>query len=101
MLFVTYWELNEGMSQKEKIDVAMRLAALHDDSTRKSVRWDITPDNWGVSIFEAETAADVIGLFDMWRAAAPGFFKLTKTAPAMTVEESMELGAANLKMLGG
>jgi hypothetical protein len=36
-----------------------------------------------------------------WRAATPGFFKMTKTAPASPVQETVERTAAMLQRLGG
>ena len=101
MLFVSYWELNENMPEQQRLEAAQRIASMESSDNVEPIRWDITSDNWGVSIFEAKEASDVIGMFDTWRASAPGFFKLTKTAPAMTAEESMALGAEIQKALGG
>jgi hypothetical protein len=36
----------------------------------------------------------------MWRAVGVGFFKTTRTAPAMPIEESIPLTAELLKTLG-
>ena len=49
---------------------------------------------------EAESAAAINQALVMWRAACPGFFKTTRTAPAMTVQESIPLTAELLKTLG-
>ena len=102
MLFVSYWELNENMSDRDRLTAIGKIMAMpgSDGMVKESIRWDITPDNWGVSIFEADSAADVIRLFDTYRAAAPGFFKMTKTAPAVTAQESMAMGEVINKALG-
>ena len=102
MLFVSYWELNENMPDKDRLEAIHQIMAMEgsDKMVEKSIRWDITPDNWGVSIFEADSAADVMALFDTYRAAAPGFFKMTKTAPAVTAQESMAMGEEINKALG-
>jgi hypothetical protein len=50
---------------------------------------------------EAESAADINQALAMWRAACPGFFKTTKTGPAMPVQESIPLIANLLKTLAG
>jgi len=81
MLFLTYWELNENMADPERQQVAQKLTSkgLFPPNGVKVIRWDVTPDNWGVLIFEAEDSA--------------GFFKTTKTAPALPVVEAIPIGA--------
>jgi hypothetical protein len=49
---------------------------------------------------EAESAVAINQALVMWRTACPGFFKTTKTAPAMPVQESIPLTAELLKTLG-
>ncbi len=89
MLFVTYWEVNENMPVKERIQIAQELTSsgLFPPKGVNVIRWDGTPDLWGVIIAEAETAADMVRAVGMWRAAGAGFFKFTKTAPAMPIQE--------------
>ena len=89
MLFLTYWELNENMSDAQRLQIAGKLTqgGLFPPEGVKIVRWDGTPDGWGILLMEAESAADVFRALDLWRAAGAGFFKLTKTAPAMPIEE--------------
>ena len=48
---------------------------------------------WGTVLFEADTAADAFRAIALWRAAGAGFFKVTKTAPVLTVQEIIPLGA--------
>jgi hypothetical protein len=94
MLFLTYWELNENMPESERQQVAQKLTSkgLFPPKGVKVIRWDGTPDNWGVLILEAEDAAGAFRALDLWRAAGAGFFKLTKTAPALPVQELIPLG---------
>jgi hypothetical protein len=95
MLFLTYWELNENMPEEERGQVGQRLTAkgLFPPRGVKILRWDGTPDGWGILLLEADNAADVFRALDLWRAAGAGFFKVTKTAPALPVQEQMQLGA--------
>lgn len=92
MEFLTYWELNENMSIEERNRIATRLmeSGEYPPENVKILRWDATPDGWGVMICEAESAADMGRAINMWRAAGTGFFKSTRTAPAMPVEEAIE-----------
>lgn len=101
MLFVTYWELNENMSVEQRLEVAQKLtdSGLFPPEHVNIIRWDITPDGWGIMITEAESAADVAQTLSMWRAAGTGFFNVTKTAPAMPVQESISHTAELLKSL--
>lgn len=101
MLFVTYWELNENMSVEQRNDIAVKLTSsgVFPPRNIKIVRWDLTPDGWGILITEAENAADVSQAINMWRAAGTGFFNMTKTAPAMPVKEAMSNTAGLLKAL--
>ena len=61
MLFLSYWELNENMGEQERIQIAQKQTSSEESSAGdvKMVRWDITSDLWGISIFEAEKASDV------------------------------------------
>ena len=91
MLFLCYWELNENMPSEERMQVASRLTSsgLFAPEGVNIVRWDETPDGWGILLFEAESAQDASLSLELWRAAGAGFFKMTKTAPAVPIEESM------------
>jgi hypothetical protein len=103
MLFVTYWELNENTPSQTNLGAAQTImnAGLFPAEGATIVRWDFTPDNWGILIVEAESVAAVETTLSVWRAAQPGFFKLTKTAPASPVQETIGRSAAILQKLGG
>ena len=92
MLFVTYWKLNEEMSVKERQEVASMLveSGTFPPEDIEVIRWDATPDGWGVLVSEAASAEDIIQAIEMWRAPAPGFFEKTVTAPAQPVHEAIE-----------
>ena len=102
MLFLTYWELNEDMSDTQRLQIAGKLTqgGLFPPEGIRIVRWDGTPDGWGTLLMEAESAADVFRALNLWRAAGAGFFKLTKTAPVMSIEELIPLEAEILSALG-
>ena len=102
MLFLTYWELNENMPEGQRLEFAQKLTSseLFPPKGVNIIRWDVTPDGWGILLTEAESAADVIRSLDIWRMAEGGFFKSTKTAPAMPIEESMALAEELKKALG-
>lgn len=101
MLFITYWELNENMPETDRQAVAQKLTAagLFPPPGINIIRWDGTPDNWGIIMFEAESAEDVMRAIDMWRAAGAGFFKVTKTSPAMPIQDMIPLGAELVEAL--
>jgi hypothetical protein len=102
MLFVTYWELNENMAEQERLQIAKKLtsSALFPPNGVNVLRWDGTPDGWGVLIMEADRAEDVIRALDQWRAAGAGFFKCTKTAPALPIQQVIPIADDILKALG-
>jgi hypothetical protein len=91
MLFLTYWELNENMSVGERLQVAGKLTekGLFPPEGVKILRWDVTPDSWGILLVEADSAAAANAALMQWRASGAGFFKFTRTAPAIPVEESI------------
>ena len=101
MLFLTYWEVNEGISLEEQLQAAQKLmdSGLYPPEGVNVIRWDATPDGWGISIGEAENAADVSRALNMWRAAATGIFKCTKTAPAIPAQEDMAITGDLLEAL--
>ena len=102
MLFLTYWELNENMSEGERLEFVQKVmsSGLFPPKDVKVLRWDVTPDGWGILLTEAQSAADVIRSLDTWRCAKGGFFKFTKTATAIPVEESMPIGESLVEALG-
>ena len=101
MLFMTYWELNEAMPVEETLQISQKLMSLglvpFEGFT--IIRWDMSPDGWGILIGEAESAADVDKAIYMWRAAGAGFFKFTKTAPAQPVPDVIAQHVELLKTL--
>ncbi|MBI1880228.1 MAG: DUF3303 family protein [Chloroflexi bacterium] len=101
MLFLTYWELNENMSVEERQQIAGKLTAsgLFPPKGVNIIRWDSTPDGWGIIVAEAETAADIFDAVNLWRTAGAGFFKFTKTSPAEPVQEVLPRVDGLLKSL--
>ena len=102
MLFLTYWELNENMSMEDRLAAGQKLTSsgMFPPEGINIIRWDITPDGWGVTIFEADSEAAASRAMNMWRMAATGIYKCTKTSTARPVQEEMESGGELLKMLG-
>ena len=102
MVFLTYWELSEDTPAAHQLQAAQTLmsAGLFPSKDVNILRWDITPDNWGILLCEADSAQAINQVLVMWRAACPGFFKTTKTAPAIPVQEGIASTAELLKTLG-
>ena len=102
MLFITYWEVNENMSVQERIQVAQKVTSsgLFPPKGVNVIRWDASPDGWGITVAEAESAAALNEALALWRAAGTGFFKMTKTAPAVPVQEGIPQTVELLKALG-
>lgn len=93
MLFLSYWELNENMSEAERMAVARKLtqSGLFPPKGVNVLRWDETPDGWGILLIEAETAMAATQTLAVWRMAGAGFFRMTKTAPAFPIcDENMK-----------
>ena len=101
MLFLTYWELNEDMSVEERQQVAQKLTSsgLFPPKGVNIIRWDGTPDGWGILIAEAESVADITDAINMWRAAGAGFFKSTRTAPTQPIQDALSRQGELLKVL--
>lgn len=102
MLFVTYWELNEDVGAAVGLQAANKVmaAGLFPPQNVKIIRWDSTPDNWGILIAEADNAEAIFDMLSVWRASAPGFFKITKTSPALPVQDAIGRGVSVLQKLG-
>lgn len=98
MLFLTYWELNEDMPIQERHQIAARLTeeGHFPPDDVELLRWDATPDGWGIVVAEAESAAAMQRALNVWRASGEGFFETTRTAPALTVQEAV---ATNRELL--
>ncbi len=64
------------------------------------LRWDGTPDGWGILVMEADRAEDVFPAIDQWRVAGAGFFKTTRTAPALPLQQVLPLSQEILTALG-
>jgi len=92
MLFLMYWELNENISVTERLQAAEKLIASghFPPENIEIIRFDITSDNWGVILVDADSSEDVSNLNNMWRIVCPGIFKLTKVSPARPIQEAME-----------
>ena len=102
MQFLAYWELNENMSDADRLQVAQKLtgSGLFPPKGVNIVRWDATPDLWGTLVLEADSEADVFRAIALWRAAGAGFFKVTKTAPTLPVQEVIPIAAEIHQALG-
>lgn len=91
MLFLTYWKLNEGLSARKTNEIAMSLTheGVFPPEGAEVIRWDATPDGWGIVLWEADEYTAVNNGLTMWRAAAgeTAFFEETRTAPAAPVED--------------
>jgi hypothetical protein len=93
MLFISYWELTEEASAKEVDNIAQRLtsAGLFPPDDVNVLRWDITPDGWGMTVWEGESATDIEKGIEVWRIAQDGFFKSFKTSPATEIPDAISL----------
>jgi len=100
MLYLLYWELIENVTEQERLQFAQKITSLGKVPPEgvNIVRWDITPDLWGTTLFEAENPIDVFKTKDMWRTKA-GFFKTVKTSPVMPVQEVVPQMAEFIKSL--
>ena len=52
------------------------------------ISWISTPDLWGTVVLEADSFDQVMRAIGVWRAAVPGMFTTTKTAPARPFKRS-------------
>ena len=100
MLYLMYWELNENISEQERLEFSQKITSSGKFPPEgvNIVRWDITPDSWGTLLFEAENPIDAFKAIGMWRMKA-GFFKTVKTSPVMPVQEVMPQMAEFIKTL--
>jgi hypothetical protein len=103
MQFITYWELNENMPEAERQAIAGKLmeSGMFPPEGVEIIRWDSTPDLWGVVIFEAVSVEKVVEAIGQWRVAGAGFFKSTKTAPVMPVQEIIPIIGGMMEKLNG
>lgn len=101
MLFLTHWKLNEGLSPQKTNEIATQLMeeGMFPPENVEVIRWDGTPDGWGIVVWEADSVQAINKGLNMWRAAAGeiAFFEHTKTAPAAPVEETVPEQAAMLE----
>ena len=102
MLFISYYELSEEGNVAERLQAAQKIMAkgLYPPKGVNVLRWDVTPDGWGIVVAETDSVAALNDAIGVWRAASPGFFKMIKTSPAMPVQEAIPSSVALLQALG-
>ena len=103
MLIMMYWELNEDMPSDERLEVASNLmeSGMFPPEGANVIGWWGTPDNWGILLVEAENEAAAFNSLNSWRMAGPGFFTFTKSAPAMKIEDSIQIGVEMMQKMAG
>ena len=103
MLFLCYWQLNENIPVIEHLKVGkfLKEAGLFPPPGIEIIRFDMTPDYWGITVFKAESAEAAFAVIDLWRVAGTGFFKKVKVSPALTVKDASALGARLYKTVKG
>ena len=101
MLFLIYWEFNEDMSVEDRIEISRKLTeeGLFPPEDAEVLRWDGTPDGWGIAVVEADDFKSVNTALNLWRSSGTPVFEETKTAPAAPVEEIIPQLAALLERL--
>ena len=94
-----YWELNENVSMADRLKTINEVmsSGLFPPKGVNILRFDATPENWGISVMEADSTEDVFKAINIWRAAKEGFFSKVKVSPAMPVKEVMPLHASILE----
>ena len=95
MLFLCYWELNENIAVIDHLKLGKMLmeSGLFPPPGTELIRFDMTPDYWGITVFKAESAEAAFSAIDLWRVAGTGVFKNVKVSPAMPVKDASALGA--------
>ena len=101
MLFASYWELSENVAVQDQFGAAQKIMSseLFPPQGVNIVHWGITPDRWGVLIIEAENAEQVDRAFYIWRAALAGIFKVSKTAPMLSIQDHMAVAGDVIESL--
>jgi hypothetical protein len=86
-------ELNENMNPAEGLQITKDLtkSGLFPPRGVEILRWDTTPDGWGILIADASSPDAMYRAINTWRIAAAGFYKLTRTSPAIPIHESMPI----------
>lgn len=104
MLFVSYWKLNQDMPLGDLVKArdTLMVQKLFPARGLTVHQFVITPSHWGVTIFSADKAEDVVNAFAQWRSTYPGFFESVSVEPAMAVVEAFPLlGEALSRVQGG
>jgi hypothetical protein len=95
MLFLCYWELNENMPVMDHLKLGKMLleSGLFPPPDIELIRFDMTPDYCGITVFKADSAEAAFTCIDLWRVAGTGVFKKINVSPALTVMDASALGA--------
>ena len=94
MLFLSYWELNPDFDPSKLGDLAATLLKkkLYPAEGINEIAWYVSAtDYWGLSIYEAETAEQMLRNIQMWRIAMPGLFKSIKTTICMDIVKMLPI----------
>ena len=93
MLFLCYWELNENIAVIDHLKVGKMLteSGLFPPEDVELIRFDMTPDYWGVTIFKADSAEAAFNIVEVWRIAGTGLFKKMNLSPALPVMDAKAL----------
>ena len=89
------------MSNEDRLGVANKLmsSGIFPPEGAKVLGWWGTADGWGILLVDAEDEKAAIRCLESWRAAGTGFFKTTKSAPAMAIQELIPAGQELLEKL--
>lgn len=101
MQFLTYWKVNEDMPVEDRNEIARTITeeGFFPPEGVEILRWDGTPDGWGIAVLEADDFEAVNTALNVWRSLDAPFFEETRTAPAAPVEEIISQQAALLEEL--
>lgn len=94
MLFVNYWEMNPNIDIKKISEVSAELTkkGVFPVEGTKVLGWYVTPENWGITIVEAESEEAAFKSVNVWRHALPGVFTKFNMAVALTAKDAIAIG---------
>ncbi|HME55016.1 MAG TPA: DUF3303 family protein [Candidatus Lokiarchaeia archaeon] len=103
MLMIVYWELDPNLKPSDITEAVAELQqrGMWPPEGLKMLGWWVTPDYWGVTVYDVDNEEALMKGASLLRLAKPGIFKVYKASIAMPANEVIPLMAQLNSQLNG
>lgn len=103
MLFVTFFELRQGIDVKKLAEVGSKFQKMRDRDPNyggmKIINMLLTPGGKGVAIVDADKEENLERFYLEWAKTLPGIFEHYEIHPALTLEKAISVALEEPKYI--